>query len=171
MNVRPISVLVPPDRSNDVPEVLNLIGSGESIRHYEPVRLRKDGARLDVSLTVSRIRDAAGHVVGASTVARDITERKRAQEALRVSEERYRHLFAQSPDPVLLYDAATLELLDVNEAAIQQYGYSHDEFTGLTVNEIRPAGDVPALLEPAARPLQPFVGVRRHRKKDGSVFH
>ena len=97
--------------------------------------------------------------------------KERAQEALRVSEERYRYLFEQSPDPMLLYDATTLAIIEVNEAAVEQYQYSHVEFSGLTLKEIRPAEDVPRLLEYAAHPIQPNAGVWRHRRKDGSVFH
>src|SRR5438552_2943463 len=97
--------------------------------------------------------------------------KERAQETLRVSEERYRYLFEQSPDPMLLYDATTLAIIEVNEAAVEQYQYSHVEFSGLTLKEIRPAEDVPRLLEYAAHPIQPNAGVWRHRRKDGSVFH
>jgi two-component system cell cycle sensor histidine kinase/response regulator CckA len=168
---RPISVIVPSSRPGEATDLLDRLNRGEAIRHYETVRVKKDGTSVDVSLTISAIRDPAGHILGASSVARDITERKRAEEALRVSEERYRHLFEQSPDAMLLYDATTLAIIEVNEAAVQQYGYSHLEFAGLTLKEIRPAGEVPRLLEYAARPVQPDAGVWRHQRKDGSAFH
>jgi PAS domain-containing protein len=74
---------MPPDRVNEEPGILKRIRRGESIDHYETVRRRKDGTLLDISLTVSPIFDAARKIVGASKVARDITERKRAEEALR----------------------------------------------------------------------------------------
>ena len=80
-----ISILVPPDHFDEVPGFLERIRRGESIEHYETVRLRKDGSRIDVSLTISPIKDTAGTITGASTIARDITERKRSEEALRVS--------------------------------------------------------------------------------------
>ncbi len=80
---RPITILVPPDRPNDVPEILARVRPGEKVDHYETVRVRKDGSRIHISLTVSPIRDAEGNVIGASTVARNITERKRAEEEIR----------------------------------------------------------------------------------------
>ncbi len=73
-----ISLIIPPDRLDEETEILNRIRSGMRIDHFETVRLRKDGARIDVSLTVSPMRDAAGNIVGASKIARDITEQKRA---------------------------------------------------------------------------------------------
>jgi PAS domain S-box-containing protein len=77
---RPVSVLVPPDRSDEVPRILARLRRGERIDHYETERVRKDGARIEVSLTVSPIRDETGRITGASAVARDITERRRAEQ-------------------------------------------------------------------------------------------
>lgn len=78
-----ITMLIPADRANEEPKILERIRHGESIEHYETVRRRKDGRLLDISLTVSPIADANGRIVGASKIARDITDRKRAEEALR----------------------------------------------------------------------------------------
>jgi PAS domain S-box-containing protein len=77
---KPITILIPPDRQDEEPSILERIRRGEWLEHYETVRQRKDGRRAEISLTVSPIRDAAGTVVGASTIARDITRRKRAEE-------------------------------------------------------------------------------------------
>jgi two-component system NtrC family sensor kinase len=79
---KPLSLLVPPDLPDDLPQLLMNLRRGEGIDHYETQRLHKDGTRRQVSLTISPIRDSAGRVVGASKIARDITERKRAQAAL-----------------------------------------------------------------------------------------
>jgi len=79
---RPISLIIPPDRSEEMPAILGNIARGEGVHHFESRRLRKDGQVLDVSLTVSPVRDSRGRITGASTIARDITERKRAEEAL-----------------------------------------------------------------------------------------
>ncbi len=74
---RPVAVLIPDDRPNEEPSILARIRRDERIEHYETVRRRKDGSRIDISLTVSSIKDADGKIIGASKIARDITERKR----------------------------------------------------------------------------------------------
>jgi PAS domain S-box-containing protein len=79
---QPICILVPHDRVDEVAQILAHIKQGERIAHYETVRVRKDGTRIEVDLTISPIKDAAGMITGASTVARDITERKRLEAQL-----------------------------------------------------------------------------------------
>ncbi len=80
---KPLALLVPPDHSTEVPSLLERIRRGERIDHFETVRLRKDGSRLDVSLTISPVKDSEGKVTGASKIARDITAVKRNEAALR----------------------------------------------------------------------------------------
>jgi PAS domain S-box-containing protein len=80
---RSITMLIPPDRVDEEPEILARIRSEESVEHFETVRRRKDGTLLDISLTVSPIKDDEGRVIGASKVARDMTTRKRQEEELR----------------------------------------------------------------------------------------
>jgi PAS domain S-box-containing protein len=83
---QPVSLLVPPERSDDVSSIMKRIVAGESIDHYETVRRHKDGSLVYVTLTVSPIRDRNGDIVGASTIARDMTSRRLAEESLRESE-------------------------------------------------------------------------------------
>jgi two-component system, chemotaxis family, CheB/CheR fusion protein len=83
---QPVAMLLPADRPNDVASIMQRILTGESIDHYDTVRRHKDGSLLYVSLTVSPIRDRHGEIVGASTIARDMTSRRLAEEALRASE-------------------------------------------------------------------------------------
>jgi PAS domain S-box-containing protein len=78
-----ISVLAPPDRHGEITAILEKLRRGARVNDYETVRIKKDGERIDVSLTVSPIMDTSGNVVGASTIARDITERKRVEERQR----------------------------------------------------------------------------------------
>jgi PAS domain S-box-containing protein len=77
-----VTRLIPPERLDEEPDILEHIRNGESIEHYETIRRRKDGKDLDISLTVSPVRDSQGRVIGASKIARDISDRKRAEEAL-----------------------------------------------------------------------------------------
>ena len=80
---RPVALIVPDDRPHEEAEILARIAGGEHIRHFETVRLHRDGTRLDVSVSISPVRDGAGQIVGASKIARDIGERKRAEARLR----------------------------------------------------------------------------------------
>ena len=80
---RPITMHVPPERRQEILDILERVKDGESVEHYETVRLRKDGVRIDVSLTVSPLRDEGGRIVGASAIARDISERKNIEERIK----------------------------------------------------------------------------------------
>jgi PAS domain S-box-containing protein len=90
---RPISVLIAPGHEDDFPVIMERLSGGERIQQYETVRVCKDGRLVDVSLTVSPIRDAKGSIHGASKIARDITQRKRAEDALQRQTERLRLLW------------------------------------------------------------------------------
>ena len=81
-----ITKLIPPELQDDEPRILAKLRAGERIDHFQTVRMRKDGERLDISLTVSPIRDGNGRIIGAAKIARDITQQKRMEAAVRVSE-------------------------------------------------------------------------------------
>jgi PAS domain S-box-containing protein len=80
---KPITILIPPDRPNELPRLIEEIKRGEAIKHYETERIRKNGERIQMSLSLSPIKDETGAIVGISAIGRDITERRRAEEALR----------------------------------------------------------------------------------------
>ncbi|HEY3625816.1 MAG TPA: PAS domain S-box protein, partial [Terracidiphilus sp.] len=98
---KPVSILIPPEVSDDFSEIMNKLKRGESVARSETVRQKKGGERVDVSLSVFPIRDEAGKIVGAAAIARDISERKRYEATLRESEERFR-LVADTA-PVLIW--------------------------------------------------------------------
>jgi PAS domain S-box-containing protein len=123
---RPITLIIPADRLDEEREILGRISRGEPIEHFETVRVAKDGRQLDISLTVSPIRDAEGRVTGASKVARDVTERKRVEAALRTSEQRFRTLTAHAPVGIFLTDREG-NCLFVNESWCKMAGLSPEE--------------------------------------------
>jgi len=122
-NGRLTSILIPPGRPDEVKQLLKAVRRGERIQHYETERMRKDGKIVKVSLGISPIRDATGRVVGAATIAHDITRHKQTEEALRVSELKYRTLFENIPlgiyqtspeGKLLTANPALVRLLDYN---------------------------------------------------------
>jgi PAS domain S-box-containing protein len=135
-------------------------------------RIRKDGSRFWANVVLTALTDGTGKLRGFSKVTRDITERNRAEELLHESEERHRKLFDNNPHPTWVYDRETLRFLAVNAAALRKYGYSSDEFLAMTIKDIRPPEDVPAVLE-GVRTVQDGsekVGLWRHRRKDGTLM-
>ena len=99
-------------------------------------------------------------------------ERKRTEEALRKSESVFRLLFSHNPLPTWLFDKETLQFLEVNDKAVEQYGYSREEFLQLRLTDVRPESDVPLLKKRLERPWGAVIppAVWRHKRKDGRVF-
>jgi PAS domain S-box-containing protein len=92
-----VTLIIPPERHAEESDILDRLRRGERVDHFHTVRRRKDGSLLDVSLTISPVRDSSGRVIGASKVARDISAQKQADRALRESEQRFRVITDASP--------------------------------------------------------------------------
>lgn len=103
----------------------------------------------------------------------DITQKKRLDEALSKSESKYRYLFDNNPAPMFIYDEETLEFLEVNGAAIAQYGYTREAFLQRTIKDIRPPEDIDLLLHDIRSPHQQLnrAGTWRHQKKNGEIIY
>ena len=130
---RPISILIPPGYNDDVPEILERIKRGEGIHHYETVRKRKDGKIIHVSVSISPVKDRKGQLIGASTIARDITAevtaRKQAEEKLGAASQYARSLIESSLDPLVTISADG-KITDVNEATIKVTGVPREQLIG-----------------------------------------
>jgi PAS domain S-box-containing protein len=132
---RHISILLPPNHPDEVFQFLERISRGERIDHYETVRMRKDGQFIYVSLTISPVKDATGKIVGASTVARDISGHKRAEEALRESENKYRKIFENVQD--VFYQADNEgNIIDISPSIERYSGYPREELIGKPVGAV-----------------------------------
>jgi len=128
---RPISLLLPSGSPNDVVELLKRIQQGERINHYETIRRKKNGQRITVSLTISPIKDETGMIIGASTIARDVTERKTLEQELALKN-RMLDLIAE---PMFLCDLEG-RFLYVNKAAYTSRGYTRDEMMRMHFHEL-----------------------------------
>ncbi len=130
----------------------------------------KDGRERPIADNGAPIRDAHGQLRGAVVVFRDQTEERARLRALQASERRHRELFEANPHAMWIYDEDSLAFLDVNAAAVAGYGYSRDAFMEMTLADIRPPEDIPALRADAAAAPDGFEGGRRwrHRRKDGT---
>jgi two-component system cell cycle sensor histidine kinase/response regulator CckA len=128
---KPISLLVPSDRQDEIPEILEKIRMGEHVEHYETVRRKKDGSEVDVSLTISPIRGAEGATVGASTIARDVTELRQVQMRLEKERSQLRTLVQTIPDLVWLKDSDGV-YLTCNHRFESFFGADESDIVGKT---------------------------------------
>jgi len=130
-----VDFLIPDDIRDKVAQVKARVVKGERIDHYESVRVRKDGTLVDVSISLSPVKDDSGAVVGLSAIARGISERKKAERLLVESELKYRTLFDGANDAIYIMDPDG-RILDVNKMACEQTGYSRAELVGKSILEI-----------------------------------
>ncbi|WP_189702513.1 PAS domain S-box protein [Subsaximicrobium wynnwilliamsii] len=121
-----IAIIIPPDCLPVEAEFMESLKRGESVQHFETVRLTKNGVRVDVSLTISPIKDHNGKVIGAAKIVYDITDRKKAEQIIYDSEEKYHSLFENSLDAILL-TVTDGKILAANPAACTMFGMSEKE--------------------------------------------
>ena len=168
--LRPFTTLFLPE---DLPTMAGRLASRKAglASAYEQRFRSPDGTVGVLWIEASPMHDAEGRYEGVLGIVTDITERRRAEEELRASETRYRLMFDNSPLPKWMYDVETLRFLDANETTVRDYGYTRDELLTMTIKDIRPPEDVPALLEAERRTeLLPKFGIWRLRKKSGEII-
>ena len=173
---QPIFRIIPPELHEEERQILARLERGERIRHYETVRLAKDGRRVSLSLTVSPLFNQSGKVVGASKVARDVTEHRSAEQALREGAARLRTLIETAVDGVILINARGVVLV-FNPACEKLFGYSADAVIGQNVKMLMPQPyrqEHDRYLSNYLDTREPkIIGIGREvmgRRKDGSTF-
>jgi PAS domain S-box-containing protein len=160
-----ITLIIPPGRHTEEVAILERLRRGERVQHFETIRVRKDGTTLDISLTISPVRDAAGRVVGASKVARDVTERKRVERAVaeqaRLLDLSFDAIFVRNPADRITY---------WNNGARQLYGYTSEEALGRVSHELLRTKFPEALDRITGRLNRDrrWTGELIHTRKDGS---
>lgn len=169
---RSILDLVPPEIHSRLWDYLGTLTPDHPTGFSVHPSQQSDGTMHWVEWKDRAILDEQGQIIEYQGVGRDITAHKQAEEALRESEERFRYLFKNHPHPMWVYDRETLAFLEVNDAAIDHYGYSHDEFLAMRLPDIRPPEDVERLLNDTqrVRPDLQYSGEWRHTLKNGRVI-
>ncbi len=149
---QPMSLIIPPELWDEERSILERLRRGERIGHFETRRVSKSGRSIDISLTISPLRDSSGRIVGASAIARDISERKRTEEALRRSEARKTAMFETALDCIISIDHEGT-IIEFNPAAEQTFGHRREHVVG---RELAAAIIPPALRERHRKGLAHF---------------
>ena len=167
-----IEIIRPSEMADNMPPILDMIRGGGAVGLHETTRVRKDGRHIVVSLTVSPIRDREGKVVGASKIARDITEQKKAQQELRESEERFRATFEQAAVGIA-HVGVDGRWLRVNRRLCEIVGYTREELLSIDFGTITHPGDLAADWENVKRLLsgeiETYTMEKRYLHRDTSV--
>jgi len=177
---RNLALIVPDELAEELRDIPAKVCQGERVEPYRTVRKRKDGSLVDVSLTVSPVKDEEGRIIGASAIARDITELRHAEDELRRSEEQHRTMvnamLDTAADGIITMDEnGAVEA--INPAALRMFGYSAGEVLGRSINMLMPEPQRTEHDSYVRRHLETqekrVVGIGREvlgQKKDGSQF-
>jgi len=173
---QPVALLLLPGRENEEREILHRIGRGEKIEHFETKRRRKDGDVIDVSVTISPVVSKDGKIIGASKIARDITEAKKAQQSLLEREAHLQSVLDTVPDAMIVIDTKGI-IQSFSKAAERLFGYTVKEATGRNVRILMPQPDrgrhdgyLARYLDTGERRI---IGIGRlviGQKRDGTTF-
>jgi two-component system sensor kinase FixL len=173
---RPITLIVPPTRIEEEATILSRIRKGERIVHFETERQRKDGKIIPVALTVSPIRDGEGRIIGASKIARDLSEMQRVLRDLGGRKGLLGAILDAAPDALVVIDKQGL-MQSFSAAATRMFGFSSEEAIGQNVSMLMPSPDRERHDSYLARYLatgeRRIIGIGREvvgRRKDGTVF-
>ncbi len=126
---KPVSIVTPPHLDKETIKLIEEIMHGKKVQHYETLRLRKDGTTIYVSITLSPVFDSYGKLIAISFISRDITERKKIEEKLRESEEKYRNIVETANEGISIVDAEE-RITFVNKKIEDMFGYSSEELIG-----------------------------------------
>jgi PAS domain S-box-containing protein len=171
---RSIMQIVPQDRLNEEVQVLDRIRRTVRAQHFETVRLTKDGQLINVSVTSSPIKDAAGNLVGVSKVVRDITERKQSEKALSEAELKFRTIFDKASDGILLAENGRSTFYIANNKICEMLGYAQEEIIKIGLSEIHLEKDLPYVIEQFERLRRNEISLAADipvLRKDGSIFY
>ncbi|MFH1045026.1 MAG: PAS domain S-box protein, partial [Pseudomonadota bacterium] len=166
---------MPPGRAREeMARAFAEVLAGAQLVERQIQRLRRDGTSQFLNVAMAPLRDASGNISGVITIGSDITERKRAEEALRESEERLRAIFEGALDGILVADAQKKKFVTANPAICNMLGYTHEEIVRIGVSDIHPKENLPHEIEQFERQLRGeirMVASIPMMRKDGSVFY
>ena len=163
------TLLIPADRQEEEPEILSRLRRGERVDHFETKRRRKDGSLLDISLTISPVKDARGHIIGASKIARDITDRQQTERAALLLSA----IVDSSDDAIISKDLNGI-ITSWNKSAERLFGYTAAEAVGQPVATLLIPADrqeeEPEILSRLRRGERVDHFETKRRRKDGSLL-